>query len=123
IQRRASRLPEDTQTVLAEAAVLGRNFSLRDLSDMKAQLNEGGQGPIAFAAALAPAVAIGLLAQLPDGSPADYSFTHEGVREYAASTLPPPRRRAIHGAIVDLLMAGGDPAPRSLSLLAGHALA
>lgn len=123
IQRRAARLPDDTKAVLAEAAVLGRNFSLRDLSDMKAHLGEGMQGPPALAALLAPAVEIGLLAQLPDGAPADYSFTHEGVREYASGTLPPPRRRAIHGAVVDLLMAGGDPAPGSFSMLAGHALA
>lgn len=123
IQRRAARLPEESRAALAEAAILGRNFSLRDLSDMKAQLGEGGQGPAAFAALLAPAVEIGLLSQLPDGSAADYAFTHEGVREYVMGTLPPPRRRAIHGAIVDLLMAGGDPAPGSLSMLAGHALA
>lgn len=123
IQRRSARLPEPTRIALAEAAILGRSFSLRDLADMKANLNEGGQDFAAFAEALAPAVEIGLLAQLPDGAPADYSFTHEGVREYAAGTLPPPRRRAIHGAVVDLLMAGGDPAPGSLSMLAGHALA
>ncbi|TAJ19813.1 MAG: hypothetical protein EPO65_05600 [Dehalococcoidia bacterium] len=123
IQRRAARLPEEARVALAEAAVLGRNFSLRDLSDMKGQLGEGAPGPSAFAALLAPAVEIGLLSQLPDGSPADYAFTHEGVREYVMGTLAPPRRRAIHGAIVDLLMAGGDPAPGSLSLLAGHALA
>jgi DNA-binding NarL/FixJ family response regulator len=45
------------------------------------------------------------------------------VREYAAGTLDPARRRALHGAIVDMLMAGGEPAVSGLSLLAGHALA
>lgn len=123
IQRRASHLPAETKTALAEAAVLGRNFSLRDLADMRSHLGGDAQGSALLAALLAPAVEIGLLTQLPDGSAADYAFTHEGVREYAAATLAPPRRRAAHGAVVDLLMAGGDPQPGSLSMLAGHALA
>jgi DNA-binding NarL/FixJ family response regulator len=123
IQRRSARLPDDTKTALAEAAVLGRNFSLRDLGDVRAQLGGDADSSPVLAALLAPAVDIGLLTQLPDGSAADYSFTHEGVREYAAETLAPPRRRAVHGAVVDLLMAGGVPPPGSLAMLAGHALA
>ncbi|MFA7250135.1 MAG: AAA family ATPase [Dehalococcoidia bacterium] len=123
IQRRAAHLPEETRDVLAEAAVLGRNFSLRDLRDVKGYLGEPVRDPGDLAALLRPATEIGLLLQHPDGSAADYSFTHEGVREYAAGTLAPPRRRAIHGAVVDMLTAGGAPAAASLSLLAGHALA
>ena len=103
--------------------MLGRNFSLRDLRDLKVHLGEEAQEPSVLAALLAPAVDTGLLTQHPDGSAADYAFTHEGVREYSVGTLAPPRRRAIHGAVVDLLMAGGDPAPGSLAMLAGHALA
>lgn len=123
IQRRAARLPEDTRDLLAEAAILGRSFSLRDLRDMKGHLGAPVPEPGYLAALLAPASEAGLLTQHPDGSAADYSFTHEGVREYTAGTLPPPRRRAIHGAIVEMLMAGGEPTVASLSLLAGHALA
>ncbi|TAK76859.1 MAG: hypothetical protein EPO16_06500, partial [Dehalococcoidia bacterium] len=123
IQRRAARLPEATRTALAHAAVLGRSVSLIDLGEIEARLM--GEAPAAedLAASFAPAVAAGLLIQHPDGSPADYTFTHEQVREYAASTLPPPRRRAIHAAIVGMLTRGGDPLPESLPLLAQHALA
>ena len=45
IQRRAARLPEATRTCLAEAAVLGRSFSLHDLREVKTRLGDetGGQ--------------------------------------------------------------------------------
>ncbi len=123
IQRRAARLPEATESTLAEAAVLGRSFSLRDFLDVKTRLSEDTGGTQSFAESLASAVAAGLLIQLPDGSAADYSFTHERVREYAAATLTPVRRRAIHDAIVRMLTAGGEPPAESLALLAQHALA
>jgi DNA-binding CsgD family transcriptional regulator len=123
IQRRAAKLPEDARDLLAEAAALGRGFSLRDLHDVRLNLGEGPLTTADLAASLEPAVAAGLLVQHPEGSAADYSFTHEGVREYAVGTLALPRRRAIHGAIVDMLTAGGDAPAASLSLLAGHALA
>ena len=71
---------------------------------------------------MAPAVAAGLLVQQPEDSPADYTFPHEQVREFAADTLAPARRREIHGAIVQLLLTG-EPAPETLPLLAHHARA
>src|SRR5204863_24773 len=86
------RLPEATREVMAEAAVLGRSFSLRDVRDVRAHLGEPVPELGDLAALFAPGAAIGLLAQHPDGSAADYSFTHEGVREYAAGTRPPPSR-------------------------------
>lgn len=122
ISRRAARLPEETKATLAEAAVLGRHFSLKDLQALKIEL-EGEE--IAFEALdenLMPAVSAGLLIQHAQDSPADYGFAHEQVREFAAAALTPARRRAIHAAIVDLLTAG-DPAPESLPLLAHHAKA
>ncbi|MFN2557132.1 MAG: AAA family ATPase [Nitriliruptorales bacterium] len=123
IQRRAARLPEPTRLVLAEAAILGRNFSLKDLSAVRLHLaeDEGGT-PTALAEALAPAVEAGLLVELPEGSVADYRFTHEQVKEFAAETLTTARRRTIHAAVVDMLTAGGDPPPASLPLVAHHAV-
>ena len=123
IQRRAGRLPEETKSPLAEAAVLGRSFSLRDLQEVKRRLKEDVREVDSLAESLAPAVAAGLLLQQPDGSPADYSFTHDQIREYAIASLTPPRRRAIHAAVVDMLMEGGHPSVGSLPLLAQHALA
>jgi len=41
ISRRAAHVPDETKAALAEAAVLGRHFSLKDLQALKAQLGEG----------------------------------------------------------------------------------
>ncbi|MBI4261357.1 MAG: AAA family ATPase [Actinobacteria bacterium] len=123
IQRRAARLPDATRGALAEAAVVGRSFSLRDLRAVKVHLGDPGAEADDLAGGLAPAVAAGLLVQHPEGSAADYTFTHEQVREFATAALTVPRRRAIHGAIVDILTAGADTNPACFALLAQHALA
>ena len=125
IQRRASRLPEDTKQNLADAAILGRAFSLKDLRAIKIHLGatEEGCTAAALAESMVPAAQAGLLVEHPADSPADYSFTHEQIREFSASQLTSARRRAIHHALVDLLTADGDPPPSSLSVLAKHALA
>lgn len=123
IQRRASRLPDATKTSLAEAAVLGRSFALRDLRAIKTELGDEECSPSLLAEALAPAVSAGLLVQHPEGAPADYSFPHEQVREWAQAGLPAPRKRAIHGAIVRMFTSSGPPPRACLSVLAQHALA
>ncbi len=122
ISRRAARLPDETKALLAEAAVLGRRFSLKDLREIELRVNESATEPEDLAELLEPAVSAGLLTEHTEGSAADYSFQHEQVREFAAGTLTPARRRAIHGAIVALLQSGA-PSPASLPLLARHARA
>jgi len=124
IQRRAAHLPTETKAALAEAALLGRHFSLKDLREVRIRIGEGEQGDelVALGDLLAPAVAAGLLVEQPDAAPADFSFPHEQVREFAADTLPAARRREIHAAIVELLLTG-EPAPETLPLLAHHARA
>jgi DNA-binding CsgD family transcriptional regulator len=123
ISRRAAHLPDDTKGALALAAVLGRRFSLKDLREVVARVG-GREAPSTevLAETLRPAVAAGLLLQHGEDSPADFSFAHEQVREFAAGTLTPARRRAVHEVIVGLLMAG-EPAVESLALLAHHARA
>ncbi len=125
IQRRAARLPDETKQDLADAAILGRSFSLKDLHSIKVRLgaDEEECSPTVLAESLAHAARAGLLLEHSAGSPADYSFTHDQVREFAAALLTTERRRAIHTALVDMLTAGGDPPAESMSLLAHHALA
>ena len=82
-----------------------------------------GDGADPLADDLAPAVRAGLLLPQAHGEPADYTFTHEQVRQFAASQLSAARRRQVHAAVVDLLLDGGDPAPAGLPMLAQHALA
>src|SRR5262245_9078570 len=85
IQRRAGRLPDESKEVLAEAAVLGRSFSVRDLRSVRAQLGEEGFDADRLAEDLEPAVTAGLLTRYPEDAPADYRFTHEQVRTFALS--------------------------------------
>jgi DNA-binding NarL/FixJ family response regulator len=120
IQRRSGRLPADTKTALSEASVLGRSFSLKDLEALRHRTGDSVADAHGLAVILAPAVQAGLLSEHSAGAPADYSFRHEQVRQFALSSLPAPRRRAIHAAVVGML-SEGNPAPESLPLLAHHA--
>ena len=122
ISRRAARLPEETKAALTKAAVLGRHFSMKDLREVVLRVADTDSQIETLAEALTPAVSAGLLIQHPEGAAADYSFAHDQVREFATAALTPARRRAIHAAIVELLLAG-DPAAESLPLLAHHARA
>jgi DNA-binding NarL/FixJ family response regulator/tetratricopeptide (TPR) repeat protein len=138
IDRRAARLPEATRAALGDAAILGRSFSLRDLLAIRARLGDaeiggpgvgegepadGGGSTDALADSLLPAVRAGLLLPQAQSQPADYTFTHEQVRQFAIAQISAARRRQVHAAIVDLLLEGGDPAPAGLPMLAQHALA
>ena len=149
IDRRAARLPARTRASLGDAAILGRSFSLRDLRAIRMRLGDGevaaaaasrdfaapveaasqvgaaerGDGADPLADDLGPAVRAGLLLTQAQGEPADYTFTHEQVRQFAATLLTAARRRQVHAAVVDLLLEGGDPAPAGLPMLAQHALA
>jgi DNA-binding CsgD family transcriptional regulator/tetratricopeptide (TPR) repeat protein len=124
ISRRTAHMPDETKRLLADAAVLGRHFSLEDLREVEVRVNdeEHAPEPDTLARTLVPAVDAGLLAEHGEDSAADYSFQHEQVRDFAATTLTSARRRAIHGAIVELLLTG-EPSPASLPLLAHHAKA
>jgi DNA-binding NarL/FixJ family response regulator len=122
IQRREARLPEATKLLLSRAAVLGRHFSLRDLRELGHRLGEDTT-EAQLAETLRPAIAAGLLVQHADDAAADYGFTHEQVREFAADRLDTPRRRAMHAAIVDMLLGAGEPSAASLPLIARHAIA
>jgi DNA-binding NarL/FixJ family response regulator len=149
IDRRAARLPARTRAALGDAAILGRSFSLRDLRAIRSRLGDGviasdaitddfaptaaaaaegepaaaGDGADPLADDLAPAVHAGLLLAQAQGEPADFTFTHEQVRQFAANLLSAARRRQVHAAVVDLLLDGGDPASAGLPMLAQHALA
>ena len=122
ISRRAGKLPEPTKALLAVAAILGRRFSLKDLREVQLGVDGAAPDPEELAETLTPAVTAGLLIEHEETSAADYSFQHEQVREFAAATLTSAARRAIHSAIVALLMSG-EPSAASLPMIARHAKA
>jgi tetratricopeptide (TPR) repeat protein/DNA-binding CsgD family transcriptional regulator len=119
ISRRATHLPPETLAILGEAGVLGRSFSVRDVVAIRAAPTGGAD----IAAALVPAVEAGLLIPHPQGDAADFTFSHEQVREFAVGQLSNARRREVHRAVVDLLVEGGEPPAEGLPMLAQHALA
>lgn len=125
ISRRAARLPGPALALLGDAGVLGRSFSVRDLQAIGARgaAAEAPPTPDRIAEALAPAVEAGLLLPHPDGDAADYTFSHEQVREFAVAQLSNARRRQVHRAVVDLLLEHGEPPAEGLPMLAQHALA
>jgi tetratricopeptide (TPR) repeat protein/DNA-binding CsgD family transcriptional regulator len=118
ISRRATHLPPVTLALLGDAGILGRGFSVRDLQSIGSALDADE-----IAAALRPAVDAGLLMQLAAGDAADYTFTHEQVREFAVAQLSNARRREVHGKVVDLLLEAGEAPVEGLQMLAQHALA
>lgn len=123
IRRRGAHLSEATRLAMGEAGILGRSFSLRDVREVKLRTGQEAVEPEQLAALLEPAVVIGLLVQLPAGSAADYSFTHEQIRQHAIENLSSVQRRAVHAAIVEMFTSPGEPSPECHALLAQHALA
>ncbi|HEX2193369.1 MAG TPA: hypothetical protein VHK63_00135, partial [Candidatus Limnocylindria bacterium] len=123
VQRRSARLPAETRAVLSDAAVVGRSFSLRDLQEVRGRIGTEGSNGAELGDLLAPAVDAGLILQHPPGVAADYTFTHEQVRDFSAAELTQSRRRQLHRALVDLMLEAGDPPPSALPLVAHHALA
>src|SRR5215212_676080 len=127
ISRRATHLPPETLAILGEAGILGRSFSIRDVVDIRERGSAAANGVTTagpeIAAALVPAVQAGLLIPHPEGDAADFTFSHEQVREFAVAQLSNARRREVHRAVVDLLVEAGEPPPEGLPMLAQHALA
>ena len=76
----AAEAAADKRAATSEAAAQGEATGLGD-----------GADPLADD--LAPAVLAGLLLPQAQGEPADYTFTHEQVRQFASSQLSAARRR------------------------------
>jgi predicted ATPase len=127
ISRRATHLPPETLAILGEAGILGRSFSVRDVVAIRERGSGNGAAGPAVAADIAracvPAVEAGLLIPHPEGDAADFTFSHEQVREFATSQLSNARRREVHRALVDILVEAGEPPAEGLPMLAQHALA
>ncbi|MBN6054767.1 hypothetical protein JYK22_22710, partial [Nonomuraea sp. RK-328] len=88
IGHRVARLPEPTQKLLRCAAVLGREVSFDALAAV------GALPPEEVMSLLEPAVASGLLIELPDGF--DYRFSHALVRDALYAELSRLGRTRLH---------------------------
>lgn len=117
IERRVARLPDPTRELLRRAAVLGRDVSL----DVLEALTETPAEEVM--SLLEPAVAVGLLAEAPQGF--DYRFSHALVRDALYAGLGRLEKARLHLSVAEALESlptappGGDKAAR-LPLLAHH---
>ncbi|MGI5238527.1 BTAD domain-containing putative transcriptional regulator [Dactylosporangium sp. CA-139066] len=117
IGRRLSRLPEATRAMLETAAVIGRDVDLLLLEAATEDRTAGGHELVM--AALEPAVAAGVLLEVPDGW--DYRFSHALVRDAVYGGLSRLRRARLHRRVGEALEAydrAEDPA--SLGRLVHH---
>ncbi|MEU8267387.1 BTAD domain-containing putative transcriptional regulator [Sphaerisporangium sp. NPDC049002] len=113
ITQRVSRLPEDSQTLLRAAAVIGRDV---DSAVLETATGIGGARLMML---LEPAVATGLLIEVDGGW--DYRFSHALVREALYARLSRLQRAQLHGRVGEAIetLARGDLASR-LPVLAHH---
>jgi class 3 adenylate cyclase/DNA-binding CsgD family transcriptional regulator len=121
IERRLSHLPEETRSLLGDAAVLGRRFRLPDLVQVASALGPAVR-EIDAAEMLGPAVQAALISELPGDAAHDYTFTHDEIRSVLVSLQPRQRRRQVHAAILDMLTARTKPTAETLPALAHHAI-
>ncbi|GAA2350576.1 BTAD domain-containing putative transcriptional regulator [Dactylosporangium salmoneum] len=117
IERRLSRLPERTRELLATAAVLGRDVDLLLLEAATENRDSGGHERVM--AALEPAVAAGVLLEVPDGW--DYRFSHALVRDAVYGGLSRLERARLHKRVGEALEAFDRPDdPNLLGRLVHH---
>ncbi|MEU8272978.1 BTAD domain-containing putative transcriptional regulator [Microbispora bryophytorum] len=113
INQRVSRLPEDSQTLLRAAAVIGRDV---DADVLETATGVGGARVMML---LEPAVATGLLVEVDGGW--DYRFSHALVQEALYSGLSRRQRAQLHGRVGEAIetLRWGEAASR-LPALAHH---
>ena len=110
LRRRLARLPERSQSLLAAAAVLGRDVDPDLLTAVS------GTDEDTVLDALDGAVVSGVLVDCGAGR---LRFAHDLIRETASAALPPLRRSRLHGRAARALEeAGSDPAAVAYQALA-----
>ncbi|TQS42227.1 AfsR/SARP family transcriptional regulator [Cryptosporangium phraense] len=103
IDRRVARLPQDTQALLRAAAVGGRDIDV-DVLQLVLELDDERVLTL-----LEPAVASGLVEELPDGW--DYRFSHALVRDALYVGLSRLQRARLHRRVGEALETrDGNPA-------------
>ena len=113
IGRRVARMPEETQALLRAAAVIGRDVDTVLLE------SAAGLDYERVLSLLEPAVASGLLVEVPDGW--NYRFAHSLVRDALYAELSRLQRARVHrriGEALESMHQTDDPA--TVGLLAHH---
>jgi class 3 adenylate cyclase/tetratricopeptide (TPR) repeat protein len=118
IGRRMARLPVATRTVLAVAAVVGRDFAMSVLE----RIPEAGAGADMLLGALEEATRARLVQEVP-GKLGRFGFVHDVVRQTLYRGLSGPRRARLHRRVGEALAglpgAEAQPAVPAHHLVAG----
>lgn len=114
IGNRLNRVSPECNEVLRAAAILGKTFTIEELTAAA-----DGQNENALLDALDEAVAAQLLAA---GSEDAFAFTHDKIREVLYEELNPIRRRRLHRRTAEGLERHREKAPVSVEKLAHHYL-
>lgn len=115
LELRLARLSEPTRTVLAAAAVLGREFRL-DLLAATADVDEA-----AALSALEEALGARFISEQPGASAPRYAFVHALVRETLVEGLGVARAQRLHARAIAVLTAAPDLADDArIAALAVH---
>ncbi|GAA3397135.1 BTAD domain-containing putative transcriptional regulator [Cryptosporangium minutisporangium] len=115
IDRRVARLPQDTQALLRAAAVGGRDIEVDVLENVMELDTER------VLMLLEPAVASGLVEELPDGW--DYRFSHALVRDALYVGLSRLQRARLHRRVGEALEAQPGSGDRPAELAHHYGLA
>ena len=120
VERRLAQLTSECRSHLADAGILGRRFRLADMSEVLGRVDETTMPDFEVAEYLQNAIDLGLLTEERPGSDYDYSFSHDQIRASLLASIPRQRRRAVHGALAQIL--AEEEGTENLSMLAHHAL-
>ena len=120
VERRLAQLTDDCRLHLSDAGILGRRFRLADMSQVMARVDGKNLADWEVAEHLKNALDVGLLTEERPGSGYDFSFSHDQIRASLLASIPRQRKRAVHGALAQLLVEEGGT--ENLSMLAYHAI-
>jgi tetratricopeptide (TPR) repeat protein len=95
IGRRLGRFDENEKRVLAAAAMIGRNFSFRLLTEVsQVDVDE-------LFTVIEKAQQMGIIVPSSEGPEKPFTFTHELVRQTLLAGISPPRRQHLHARVAE----------------------
>jgi predicted ATPase len=97
ISRRLERLDENEKRALAAAAVIGRSFSFRLLSEVS-QIDVDELFTV-----FEKAQQMGIIVASAEGPEQPFTFTHELVRQTLLAGIAAPRKQRLHAAVADAI--------------------
>jgi tetratricopeptide (TPR) repeat protein len=97
ISRRLERLDENERRALAAAAVIGRSFSFRLLTEVsQTDVDE-------LFTVIEKAQQMGIIIPSSEGPERPFTFTHELVRQMLLAGISAPRRQRMHARVADAI--------------------